>query len=104
MDKWQSIFGGTIKTNIKWKGQPNERVLYRWAMHGNNAKKVLEQLVPYLALKQRQALLAINRQILVGKKLERGASPGGQVAVPMRDWDRGIREWYVSQVKAEKHG
>lgn len=60
-----NTFGGSIANRTNQPSRQNGRCRPQWAwsLHGSNAQIFLEQILPYLQVKRRQAELAIEFQI-----------------------------------------
>ena len=74
IDWMKSSFGGTISTRKARK--ENHRVCYSWHLVANNARELLEKLVPYLREKKPQALMLLTyQQLTKAPKIKRKVNP-----------------------------
>lgn len=65
LENYKQAFKGNIYLFIKrspYKDGYNRRPFYRWSLQAHNAMNCLEQLLPFLRVKKRQAQVAIDYQ------------------------------------------
>lgn len=55
---FRDTFGGSFCRNGKNNGHP----FYQWAIHSQQARQFLNEVLPFLKLKQKQAMIAIELQ------------------------------------------
>ena len=58
LDFITKLYGGWISTNHKLKG--NQKISYNWVCAGDNMRKLLNDILPYLIIKKEQAKLILQ--------------------------------------------
>ena len=85
-------YGGQL-TRIRRKN-PKHRDIYLWMVAAKQCVQVLQDLLPYLRVKRRQALLGLSWQ-------KRMLHQGGNKGLPARE--RGARETIMKRMHALNH-
>lgn len=70
-----------IKMN-KYKGRENQRDYYQFSVHSKRAAILLQEILPYLKIKQKQAKIAIGFQKLIRYDWTRKDLPRGFSYIP----------------------
>ncbi len=85
---------GSISHVNRKSAKPQHSPVYMLQIHGDSAKKVLEAMLPYLKIKQKQANLAIAFQEVAGKS-------HGNHTVSL--WEREVREILSKRITDLNH-
>lgn len=84
LDWFRATFGiGSISTKVLGPKALTKKTCYSWQSSANLAAQFLEQILPYLKVKQKQAALAIEMQ--------RGKSDGGIMSDERHEYEQVIR-------------
>lgn len=57
-----ALFGGKVRSYEPRGGRAHHRTQYQWVLEGDRAAKVISAVLPYLRVKRKQALLALDLQ------------------------------------------